>query len=432
LASSNNDIRPTFVWTHPNTIGKDYPAFRLRVYKKANNAIVYDSGAQRAPAKNSNGEYSWTAPIYVGSELESGTEYYYTVSMLDAEFTLPNANEAKMSFKLNVSSAAGGFADYGMIPVSVKYMGPAEIKNIRVEAYASPDFSGKPMAVTYAKNTEAIDSVNKNSLNAIVEALPLGKDYYICAYIDTNENRTRDLGESWGYGNFIGTDRKDPYTPRAYALANREINDGTVPQCVIYIEDADIDNNKLPDAWEYATTGKFGGVNNVTTSSPYFVTLDPNGAIAENIFFAIEAGTVDLPFYSVLTQMQNGNKLSAASLALAMAGIDLSKLDVKPEVKITSFSLTDGITIKVDPKAEINGETFKPTVVKVDVKLTLTLQKSDSLTDGWTNVKTISETFTLSSDATEIPSSKLEAMNTEIKSDISGSAGFYRIMVGVE
>jgi hypothetical protein len=365
--------------------------------------------------------------------------------MLDAKFTV-NLDEllgkaTKLPFRLGGSSAAGGLADYGLIPVAVKYMGPGEVSTtsvtnlIRVEAYTSSDFSGKPIACAYVKHADSRALANTVELNAMVTGLPLGKSYYMLAYIDTNGNGVRDDWESWGYGNFVGTDRKDVYTPRAYELASKEVHDGTVPDCVIYIEDADTNDNKIPDVWEWNKDGKLGGehiTSDAYNMSPYFVTLNRNGAIATNIFFAIEAGTVDLPFYSVLTQMQNGNKLSAASLALAMAGIDLSKLDVKPEVKITSFSLTDGITIKVDPKAEINGGTFKPTVVKVDVKLTLTLQKSDSLTDGWTDVKTISETFTLSSDATEIPSSKLEAMNTEIKSDISGSAGFYRIMVGVE
>jgi hypothetical protein len=380
-----------------------------------------------------------------GKTFFTASNYTWSVSMLDAKFSEPWDYEdgvaKSATFRHGGSSAAGGLADYGLIPVAVKYMGPGEVSTtsvrnlIRVEAYTSSDFSGRPCAVAYVKHTDTLDAENMVELNAMVTGLPLGKSYHMLAYIDTNGNGVRDEWESWGYGNFVGTDRKDVYTPRAYELASKEVHDGTVPDCVIYIEDADTNDNKIPDVWEWNKDGKLGGehiTSDAYNMSPYFVTLNSNGAIATNIFFAIEAGTVDLPFYSVLTQMQNGNKLSAASLALAMAGIDLSKLDIKPEVKITSFSLTDGITIKVDPKAEINGETFKPTVVKVDVKLTLTLQKSDSLTDGWTNVKTISETFTLSSDATEIPSSKLEAMNTEIKSNISGSAGFYRIMVGVE
>jgi hypothetical protein len=426
--------------------------FQLRIWEKDGaKELVFDSGKIRAPARDANGLYKWTAPVYDGMLTAEGktfftaSNYTWSVSMLDAKFSEPWDYEdgvaKSATFRLGGSSAAGGLADYGLIPVAVKYMGPGEVSTtsvrnlIRVEAYTSSDFSGRPCAVAYVKHTDTLDAENMVELNAMVTGLPLGKSYHMLAYIDTNGNGVRDEWESWGYGNFVGTDRKDVYTPRAYELASKEVHDGTVPDCVIYIEDADTNDNKIPDVWEWNKDGKLGGehiTSDAYNMSPYFVTLNSNGAIATNIFFAIEAGTVDLPFYSVLTQMQNGNKLSAASLALAMAGIDLSKLDVKPEVKITSFSLTDGITIKVDPKAEINGETFKPTVVKVDVKLTLTLQKSDSLTDGWTNVKTISETFTLSSDATEIPSSKLEAMNTEIKSNISGSAGFYRIMVGVE
>jgi hypothetical protein len=192
VATSESGNAPTFTWTHNNNI-KDYPAFQLRVYRKDNNALVFDTGAARAPVKNSRGVYSYTAPLYVGMKtptgqiFESGVEYYYTVSMLDAKFKTPNANETKCYFTMNVNSLAGGLSDYGMIPVAVKYMGPGNTDNtIRVEAFTKPDFAGSPVGVGYVGYTDSLSAINTIALNSIVSGLPLGKEYYLAAYIDTN------------------------------------------------------------------------------------------------------------------------------------------------------------------------------------------------------------------------------------------------------
>ena len=131
--------------------------------------------------------------------------------------------------------------------------------------------------------------------------------------------------------------------------------------------------------------------------------------------------------------MQNGNTLSSLSLALAIAGINLNSVEVKPMVTITSFSLTDGIKLTVDPKATVDGKTFKPQVVKVSVTLTLKLQKTDKLDGTWEEVAAISKTFVLSSGNTEIPAADLAAMNDAIKAGIStgGTSCFYRVLVDV-
>jgi hypothetical protein len=445
--------QPTFFWSHENTIGKAYPAFMLSIWESDGKTLVYNSGAERAPIRDVNGVYSWTAPVYdgmltaEGKVFSSESNYVWGVSMLDAKFTV-NLDEllgkaTKLPFRLGGSSAAGGLADYGLIPVAVKYFGPGElsttsVKNlIRVEAYSSADFSGKPYGAAFVKHTESIALANKVELNAIVTGLPLGKSYYMLAYVDTNGNGVRDSWESWGYGNFVGTERKDVYTPRSYELAAKDVNDGTVPDCVIYIEDADTNDNKIPDVWEWNKDGKLGGKSVSTdayAASPYIVTIaNGNTLSAVNLFVALDEKAISLPYYSALTKIANGDKLSAASLALAMAGIDLSDVDLEPQVTITAFSLTDGIKLKVDPKATIDGKTFAPSVVKVDVTLALTLEYADALNGTWAPVANISKTFTLSSDATEIPADDLKAMNDAIKAGISssGTAGFYRVLVNV-
>ncbi len=85
--------RPTFRWSHENTIAKKYSAFILFVYADDSGTTkVYDSGVLPAPARDAGGMYEWTAPIYAGMTtdegvtLAAGTTYYWCAQMLDAKF----------------------------------------------------------------------------------------------------------------------------------------------------------------------------------------------------------------------------------------------------------------------------------------------------------------------------------------------------------
>ena len=97
----------TFRWTHENTIGKPFPAFRLRIYTssdKSQNSMVYDSGTKRAQARNANGVYEWKSPLCVGlttakgHTFAAGTQYYWAVSMLDAKYTGFSSDETVTPF----------------------------------------------------------------------------------------------------------------------------------------------------------------------------------------------------------------------------------------------------------------------------------------------------------------------------------------------
>ena len=113
--------QPTFSWTHANPINKAYPAFRLRVWKSNGTTLVYDSGVQKAPARDSAGVYSWAPPIYADMVTPEGVvfattnNYKWSVSMLDAKFTTPNTNETKRDFRLECSGLGGGvWLDWGL------------------------------------------------------------------------------------------------------------------------------------------------------------------------------------------------------------------------------------------------------------------------------------------------------------------------------
>lgn len=107
--------RPTFRWTHDNTLGKAFTNFKLIIYTDASRTnIVYNSGILRAPVRDANGMYEWTAPVYVGmpytvTETHDGedvqvqhnvaaqTTYYWLVSMLDAKHTMTNLSASALT-----------------------------------------------------------------------------------------------------------------------------------------------------------------------------------------------------------------------------------------------------------------------------------------------------------------------------------------------
>ena len=437
--------RPTFAWTHANKISKRYPAFTLQLVAP-DGTVVYDSGKLRAPARDQNGVYRWTAPFSVGTmtaqgyEILTDVDYTWRVSMLDAKFTTPNWATAKVRF-----SSTAGAADYGEIAVAVKYFGPGHVMTdygpgiIRVQAFTTPDFSGRPVAETYVKHLKdefgvnSLNATNRIEINALLTGLAKGGEYYVRAFIDTELDGARADWESWGYGNYIGTTRKDLYTPRAYKLAAKTADDMKVPDCVIYIEDADTNHNKLPDVWEWNKDGQLGGAHTVgvSTDSPYIVTVDGDEAKAANLFTVVDDGLVQLPYYSAVTKMANGDALSSLSLALAMYGVDLDEVAMQPEVKITSFSLADGIALEVKPRATVDGEMLIPKAVKVSAKITLILEGANDLGGPWDPAGSAEVMVELDREQTTIPQEKLQELNDQLKSAISDDYRFFRVRATV-
>ena len=97
-------------WSHTSAIYKSFPGFRVRIYTDAaKENMVYDSGPMRAPVRDANGMYEWTAPISVGTEgyngyvFTSSQDYYWLVSMLDDKFTGVGAGETPTHFTFAAS-----------------------------------------------------------------------------------------------------------------------------------------------------------------------------------------------------------------------------------------------------------------------------------------------------------------------------------------
>ena len=288
--------RPIFRWTMPDL----YPAFAIEVRKTSSiGPIVYESGPVAAPSRNViTDEYSYEAPIHAHNLQPSGhtftlnTVYSWRVTTLNAKYSMdiPSGSDGTgysdagwsewrdfyLVANTNALPAATG---YGMINATVKYYGIALsdlVDHVKVEAYTSRDFTGVAESQYTLTNAELLTMVSTNAAttttNAVLCGLTPSKfvgNYYVMAYIDSNNNNERDNWESWGYANYYGTNIlinsndqsastsafrglfgrvNAPYTVRPVTVVAASNQTSRVD---ILIKDADTDNDRYPDAWEY-------------------------------------------------------------------------------------------------------------------------------------------------------------------------------------
>ena len=362
--------QPTFSWTHTNTIGKDYPAFRLRVWKANGTTLVYDSGVQKAPARDENGVYSWTPPLYADMATAEGVvfattnNYKWTVSMLDAKFTTPNTSETKSDFRLECAGAGGAVGDYGSVKACVKYFGPAACSFkasalaglVRVQAFATPDFSGMPAAEAFLADGTVLTSTTDEGANCVLKGLPIGT-YYVRAYIDSNANGAFDPWESWGYANGVGTGSKTPYTPKGVAVVRGSTER---PFVTVYIEDMDTDNDGFPDAYEYDTKKNLTALG-PASGATYFTRVNPTLQTSLNEYAnLLRANLASAPMVTMLSFASGEATEATLAAANLLSGSNGDAPAAKEEiyVSIDGFSLTDGITLGISSEVTTGGSSF--------------------------------------------------------------------------
>ena len=349
--------RPTFRWSHTNSINKAYPAFQLRIYRDAEKrSIVYDSGIQRAPARDQNGMYRWTAPVYAdmatiwetngvkhATLFTTTNNYYWSVSMLDAKFTTFSPKETVTPFRLSTSGSVADGKEHGSIVVRVKYFGALAEKLsdkttsmstltnlIHVQAFTTPDFSGLPVAETYVTNVSTIASESVIATNAVLRGVECGGTYYVRAYIDTDADGVKSDWESWGYNCYVADNSiKEVYAPRPVKV-DYSLNPS--PVATVFIEDADIENDGFPDAWEMYTYGNLTDQEPVTGNT-FFATVNPE--LKDKVDFYL-AGT---PIEKVL-------KYKNAVALMAPAGSSSAPVETTA-VQISKFSLEGGLELEV-------------------------------------------------------------------------------------
>lgn len=440
---------PTFRWSHTNTIDKVYPAFRLRIWKSDGTTLVYDSGAKKAPPRDANGVYEWTAPVYAGMVTAKGVmfstkeNYKWSVSMLDAKYTSPNSSETKQDFRMETSGALGTLGAYGTIKTKVRYFGPATAnanpstlaKLIRVQAFTSPDFTGTPVCETYVTNIAEIASTSDIEVNAVLRGLKPG-DYYVRAFIDTNGNSTFDKWESWGYASYIGARDASqvsfkrgllssvnvgaeayPHTPRALTVALGADS----PTADIYMEDADTDKDGLPDAWEYEQEGSLTA-RGAAKGDTFFTRVNPSLLKTVSAYTQLNS-TSSAQTYAAMPLMSavlDGS--SAAALRLLAVGSAEAPVDATT-VTVTKFSLDEGLEIAVASETSEGGLTLVGLTDTAQVAVYLVGSDTPDFADAVeTKVKTI--TIKANAETTET----VAAADLQAAIDASGgTSAFFKI-----
>ena len=422
--------QPTFRWSHTNSIDKAYPAFCLRIFAADKSTVIYDSGVQQAPARNEDGMYEWTAPVYAGMAtpsnvvFDTANNYYWAVSMLDAKFTEFGKNsEVKTPFRLSCTGNVNDGKGYGSIKVAVKYFGPlvdslstsasslADL--IHVQAFTTPDFTGMAVGEAFVTNVSDIASMSNVTVNAIIRGVPPGT-YYVRAFVDSNANFQKDIWETWGYGCYVGdagapfisiargnlkaeaiTAANFPYTPRGYTVARA----AEVPVATVYLEDADTEFDGFPDAWEMKRSGNLG-TRTPISGNTFFATVNPNllGSLsAYSLGSVVSSSTTHLGF----TLM--GALLSGSEEAAAFAG----SAEETTAVQIKSFSLENGLDLEVVNAATADASSVIVFKDEATVQLSLVCATSPDFSDA---VEVPVKTITIRSNDTVVESVTAEEL----------------------
>ena len=358
--------RPTFTWSMPDEnpwtakYGSSYTAFKLQILDSADN-VVWDGGMRRAPATDEAGRFTWTAPVCAGGftqsakVLEPGVAYKWRVSMYNAKYTNDDWS-AKGTFTM-MANAQQEMNDrgYSSIEVAVKYAGPSTVLSkykehlstngvLRVQAFASPDFTGDPMAEAIATNE--VEDISINTPNVRLVGLPANGTYYVRAYIDMNGNGELDEWEPWGYER------------NSVVLSASQV---TSPVVGVWIEDADTDGDWLPDAWEYAQAGWIGEWSNISARRG-FTSLGSDQVVLTESFPDISAKIASGEFDAAISRGLPGASITVlmdGNFAAALTGLDVSN-------KSSIEAIRDAIEKKVVPNTlRITSITLDTTGAKV-------------------------------------------------------------------
>ena len=353
-ASAVYEARPTFKWTMDGNTS--YPAFRVQV-TNATGTVVWDSGVRRAPSPDLDGVYTFKPDVYVGDgRLEPNVNYGWRVVMYNAKFSPSRTRGVKWStneqtFRMNALASA---TSYGSIKVAVRYFGPDNVLangDLLVEAFATPDFTGDPVARVRLDADAKAAAASENTAhtaNAVLAGLPFGT-YYVRAYVDLASYGTtyaKDDYESWGYVCPRDGSSADMFLPTAVTLASI----GDSPDVYdLYIEDVDTNGNYLPDAWEVVKNGGTldSGTNRITDDGGSLVTISDDvrtnlTAVAQT---ATLQGLADYAFSvvqnaGVAALVLNAQNLTAASSYLAAARSRIAAIASGTTTEATGIDIT--------------------------------------------------------------------------------------------
>jgi len=427
--------QPTFSWRivgenrWASAFGTTYTAFRV-VVKDLDGNEVYNSGYQRMPVADANGEYNWTAPLYVNCPSPSGSHrvfhnssnYTWQVFTYNSKFKYDAVGTVPQTFHMNVTELnESSFST----SVDVRYAGPATnlAGRVRVQAFRKPDFSGVPVAEAVADGPATVKLVGLAS-----------GTYFLRAYVDTDYDWTLDAWESWGYqserdhASVTGT--KAIFTPVSVTVGP-EIK-GETPR-ILYIEDRDTDGDGFPDAWEAEQNGNVFDREFVkpVTGGAEFIAVNTN--LTSTLSDCIAPDKMELLLQTL--RLTIGGKYGASLLTGAPAAsfkttsfgaLCVDSSVVEDTVAITSLSI-DGTTgeVVLGVAAETSAGSIDPAVaalynIAAGADVTVKVYRTETLAAEWRLAATI-ENVSLSSAGTEV--------RVKLPDGLDTSSGFFKVEI---
>ena len=299
LVSPVYSAAPTFTFTSPDDT---MTAFRLQVSTSTNASdVVYDSGIRtlpgRVPTTVGTIGCTFTPQLYVSDPVATngapvfvdGSNYFWRVTLMNAKYNSPDAGWGEWAeFQMDVANENRYPklpTGYGKCGAVVRYFGPGEAPEgqVVVEVHKSADFAGQPLAQLRADVSQLDDIDDIDTVNAAFTGIEPGS-VYLMAYIDTNNNGRRDVNESWGYANYIGTAQLSIYTPRGVTVTDELYLTGEPPKVVIFIEDTDINRNEIPDCLEDADVSSSSAASGDTDRDGLLDEEEPSYATESTIW----------------------------------------------------------------------------------------------------------------------------------------------------
>ncbi|MBQ9741180.1 MAG: hypothetical protein IJV91_09595, partial [Kiritimatiellae bacterium] len=316
-------------------------------------------------------------------------------------------------------------SEYHTLDAVVKYFGPGKFnasvgsttQKIRVEAFTTPDFSGMPAGRTFVSDVDSVVDSN-HDVNVRIVGLPAG-EYYLRAYLDSDGDFKRSAWESWGYA----CPRGDKDSGAIYAPISVNVgNSANAAVAVVYVEDTDLDQDALPDVWEYDEAG--GAEDFLLKKGPAENTDDGYIAINPDLVMNIARVAAANSAGGMLSFAASGYMPSA--MASMMLGVD----SVEPEIEegtlgITAFSL-DGDTVKltVGAKADdpLAGSVF---VSNGKITATVVVLHATSLAEGFAELKSVDVTFDIEEGA--VSHTERISLKDILGDDVDLSKGFFKV-----
>ena len=437
--------QPTFKWTVPGEVDSDYTgytAFRLQILPATGDTPVWDSGVRRLPPRDSYGRYVWTAPAYLGNDLEKSVNYRWRVAVLNAKYPTPDWSKAGVGYFRMEPNAPG--SDSGTIHLAVRYFGPANellkagvTGTVRVEAFTSPDFTGDPAARAAVPASAwaamaTTDSVESPACEVELTGLPNGT-YYVRAYIDSLSYGTPNVHDDWEpWGYLCGRVGRTEANAAIFSPTAVTVNGATVADKahLIYLEDADVNGNRIPDIYEICTNG--GSLDNGTINLDK--TLNCGLAVKDSLITNMTelAGLDD---YTGLIS-HYANLLRTRGLVSLALGVPASAVSVDASGRIQVINRVESVKIE---SMSLEGN-------RIDLKVTSSAAAATGVDAAAASLygatvsasaKTVTckvfRTETLSpADWQEVAKRTVSVGTATVSVDLpesAGTAGFYRVVI---